>query len=121
MLEEEVLDTHKLVMDSTTKFLNDAHSVFSATHEVDYDQEGKTKSSPFALVSIGFCLLPLLSFTLHYIKWCIFVKKKNELNVHKVFFSFCVYSYRTNYSFLFLSIKTIFENKDFIYTFNMRI
>ncbi|XP_018357909.1 PREDICTED: kinesin-like protein Klp10A isoform X2 [Trachymyrmex cornetzi] len=39
MLEEEVLDTHKLVMDNTTKFLNDAHSVFSATHEVDYDQE----------------------------------------------------------------------------------
>ncbi|XP_025987733.1 kinesin-like protein KIF2A isoform X4 [Solenopsis invicta] len=39
MLEEEVLDTHKLVVDNTTKFLNDAHSVFSATHEVDYDQE----------------------------------------------------------------------------------
>ncbi|XP_032668160.1 uncharacterized protein LOC116842700 isoform X3 [Odontomachus brunneus] len=48
MLEEEVLDRHKLVMDSTTKFLNDAHSVFSATHEVDYDQEdsrGKTKAN----------------------------------------------------------------------------
>lgn len=41
MLEEEVLDTHKVVMDHTTKFLNDAHNVFSATHEVDYDQEGK--------------------------------------------------------------------------------
>ncbi|XP_012275898.1 kinesin-like protein Klp10A isoform X2 [Orussus abietinus] len=39
MLEEEVLDTHKVVMDTTTRFLNDAHSVFSATHEVDYDQE----------------------------------------------------------------------------------
>ncbi|XP_020290514.1 kinesin-related protein 13-like isoform X3 [Pseudomyrmex gracilis] len=48
MLEEEVLDTHKLVMDNTTKFLNDAHSVFSATHEVDYDQEdshNKTKAN----------------------------------------------------------------------------
>ncbi|XP_071650057.1 uncharacterized protein Klp10a isoform X3 [Temnothorax longispinosus] len=48
MLEEEVLDTHKLVMDNTTKFLNDAHSVFSATHEVDYDQEdtrSKTKAN----------------------------------------------------------------------------
>lgn len=42
MLEEEVLDTHKMVMDQTTRFLNDAHSVFSVTHEVDYDQEGKT-------------------------------------------------------------------------------
>lgn len=31
-----------MVMDNTTRFLNDAHSVFSATHEVDYDQEGKT-------------------------------------------------------------------------------
>ncbi|XP_046602236.1 uncharacterized protein LOC107218539 isoform X4 [Neodiprion lecontei] len=39
LLEEEVLDTHKLVVDNTTRFLNDAHSVFSATHEVDYDQE----------------------------------------------------------------------------------
>lgn len=39
MLEEEVLDTHKMVMDNTTRFLNEAHSVFSATHEVDYDQE----------------------------------------------------------------------------------
>lgn len=39
MLEEEVLDTHKMVMDQTTRFLNDAHSVFSVTHEVDYDQE----------------------------------------------------------------------------------
>nr|XP_012235503.1 PREDICTED: kinesin-like protein Klp10A isoform X7 [Linepithema humile] len=39
LLEEEVLDTHKLVMDDTTKFLNDSHSLFSATHEVDYDQE----------------------------------------------------------------------------------
>ncbi|XP_028047996.2 uncharacterized protein LOC105828305 isoform X3 [Monomorium pharaonis] len=48
LLEEEVLDTHKLVMDNTTKFLNDAHSVFSATHEVDYDQEdtrSKTKAN----------------------------------------------------------------------------
>lgn len=41
MLEEEVLDTHKAVMENTTSFLNDAHSVFSATHEVDYDTEGK--------------------------------------------------------------------------------
>jgi len=48
MLEEEVLDTHKLVMDNTTKFLNDAHSVFSATHEVDYDQEGKMNLFAFA-------------------------------------------------------------------------
>ncbi|XP_015112176.1 kinesin-like protein KIF2A isoform X4 [Diachasma alloeum] len=39
LMEEEVLDTHKLVMDNTTRFLNDAHGVFSATHEVDYDQE----------------------------------------------------------------------------------
>ncbi|XP_076166795.1 kinesin-like protein 10A isoform X2 [Ptiloglossa arizonensis] len=39
MLEEEVLDTHKMVMEGTTRFLNDAHTVFSATHEVDYDQE----------------------------------------------------------------------------------
>ncbi|KYN39740.1 Kinesin-like protein Klp10A [Trachymyrmex septentrionalis] len=48
LLEEEVLDTHKLVMDNSTKFLNDAHSVFSATHEVDYDQEdmrSKTKAN----------------------------------------------------------------------------
>lgn len=56
MLEEEVLDTHKLVMDNTTKFLNDAHSVFSATHEVDYDQEGKMNLFAFAHLrfSIGF-------------------------------------------------------------------
>ncbi|KAK0081669.1 hypothetical protein PV326_007554 [Microctonus aethiopoides] len=39
LMEEEVLDTHKLVMDSTTKFLNDGHGIFSTTHEVDYDQE----------------------------------------------------------------------------------
>lgn len=58
MLEEEVLDTHKLVMDNTTKFLNDAHSVFSATHEVDYDQEGKMNLFAFARLrfSIGFPL-----------------------------------------------------------------
>lgn len=57
MLEEEVLDTHKLVMDNTTKFLNDSHSVFSATHEVDYDQEGKPNPHlPFAHLrfSVGF-------------------------------------------------------------------
>jgi hypothetical protein len=40
MLEEEVLDTHKLVMDDTSKFLNNAHGIFSMTHDVDYDQEG---------------------------------------------------------------------------------
>ena len=40
MLEEEVLDTHKSVMDETTKFLNIAHNLFTTTHEVDYDQEG---------------------------------------------------------------------------------
>ncbi|XP_050466207.1 uncharacterized protein LOC126859218 isoform X3 [Cataglyphis hispanica] len=54
MLEEEVLDTHKLVMDNTTKFLNDAHSVFSATHEVDYDQEdtrSKTKANSTVLLN----------------------------------------------------------------------
>ncbi|XP_011503871.1 PREDICTED: kinesin-like protein Klp10A [Ceratosolen solmsi marchali] len=39
ILEEEVLDTHKLVVDNTSKFLNNAHSIFSITHEVDYDQE----------------------------------------------------------------------------------
>lgn len=66
LLEEEVLDTHKLVMDSTTKFLNGAHSVFSATHEVDYDQEGKAYSSPFArffftsfVLLLSFCTLRL--------------------------------------------------------------
>lgn len=42
MLEEEVLDTHKMVMDHTTRFLDGARNVFSTTHEVDYDQEGKT-------------------------------------------------------------------------------
>lgn len=39
MLEEEVLDTHKMVMDHTNRFLDDARNVFSTTHEVDYDQE----------------------------------------------------------------------------------
>ncbi|OXU30270.1 hypothetical protein TSAR_003405 [Trichomalopsis sarcophagae] len=43
MLEEEVLDMHKLVMDDTTKFLNVAHDIFSITHEVDYDQEDYAK------------------------------------------------------------------------------
>ncbi|KAK0178251.1 hypothetical protein PV328_002220 [Microctonus aethiopoides] len=43
LMEEEVLDTHKLVMDSTTKFLNDGHGIFSTTHEVDYDQEAYAK------------------------------------------------------------------------------
>ena len=42
MLEEEVLDTHKMVMDHTNRFLDGARNVFSTTHEVDYDQEGKT-------------------------------------------------------------------------------
>lgn len=42
MLEEEVLDTHKMVMDHTNRFVDDARNVFSMTHEVDYDQEGKT-------------------------------------------------------------------------------
>lgn len=41
ILEEEVLDTHKAVIDQTGRFLNSAHSVFTATHEVDYDQDGK--------------------------------------------------------------------------------
>jgi len=60
MLEEEVLDTHKVVMDSTTKFLNDSHSVFSATHEVDYDQEGK--SNPFSFARLRFSIgLPFIS------------------------------------------------------------
>ncbi|XP_015440199.1 PREDICTED: kinesin-like protein Klp10A [Dufourea novaeangliae] len=39
LLEEEVLDTHKMVIENTTGFLNDARTVFSGTHEVDYDQE----------------------------------------------------------------------------------
>ncbi|XP_043518853.1 kinesin-like protein Klp10A isoform X2 [Frieseomelitta varia] len=46
MLEEEVLDTHKMVMDHTNRFLDGARNVFSTTHEVDYDQEdshGKDK------------------------------------------------------------------------------
>ncbi|XP_015585098.1 kinesin-like protein Klp10A isoform X3 [Cephus cinctus] len=54
LLEEEVLDKHKVVMDNTTKFLNDAHSVFSATHEVDYDQEdtrAKTKANSIFTLS----------------------------------------------------------------------
>ncbi|XP_012235498.1 uncharacterized protein [Linepithema humile] len=54
LLEEEVLDTHKLVMDDTTKFLNDSHSLFSATHEVDYDQEdsrSKTKANAIAMLN----------------------------------------------------------------------
>ncbi|XP_034940738.1 kinesin-like protein KIF2A isoform X2 [Chelonus insularis] len=42
-MEEEVLDTHKLVIDNTNKFLNEAHQVFSATYEVDYDQEAYAK------------------------------------------------------------------------------
>lgn len=41
LMEEEVLDSHKAVMDGTTGFLNDAHKVFCTTHDVDYDQEGK--------------------------------------------------------------------------------
>lgn len=49
-MEEEVLDTHKIVMDNTTKFLNEAHDTFSATHEVDYDQEGKDDFTLFAHV-----------------------------------------------------------------------
>lgn len=39
LLEEEVLDTHKMIIDNSTRFLNDAHGVFSVTHDVDYDQE----------------------------------------------------------------------------------
>lgn len=72
MLEEEVLDTHKLVMDNTTKFLNDAHSVFSATHEVDYDQEGKMNLFAFARLrfSIGlpssFLLLRCIDRSVHF-------------------------------------------------------
>jgi len=67
MLEEEVLDTHKLVMDNTTKFLNDAHSVFSATHEVDYDQEGTTNLFLFALLFTffyWFSVTALISYTI---------------------------------------------------------
>jgi len=66
-----VLDTHKVVMDSTTKFLNDSHSVFSATHEVDYDQEGKSNLFSFARLrfSVGFpfvsALVFFFFFTLH--------------------------------------------------------
>ena len=41
LLEEEVLDTHKLVMDDSAKFLKAAHSLFNITDEVDYDQEGE--------------------------------------------------------------------------------
>ncbi|XP_011314605.1 kinesin-like protein Klp10A isoform X2 [Fopius arisanus] len=39
LMEEEVLDTHKLVMENTPRFLNAARGVFTTTHEVDYDQE----------------------------------------------------------------------------------
>ncbi|XP_026670826.1 kinesin-like protein KIF2A isoform X2 [Ceratina calcarata] len=39
MLEEEILETHKMVMDDTTRFMDDARNVFTMTHEVDYDQE----------------------------------------------------------------------------------
>ncbi|XP_008543363.1 kinesin-like protein Klp10A isoform X4 [Microplitis demolitor] len=43
LMEEEVLDTHKAVIENSNQFLNDAHEVFSATHEVDYDQEAYAK------------------------------------------------------------------------------
>lgn len=56
LLEEEVLDTHKLVVDNTTRFLNDAHSVFSTTHEVDYDQEGM-------FISCYYCYVFLITYT----------------------------------------------------------
>ncbi|XP_063990933.1 kinesin-like protein Klp10A isoform X3 [Diachasmimorpha longicaudata] len=46
LMEEEVLDTHKLVIDNATKFLNDAHGLFSATHQVDYDQEDASPNPP---------------------------------------------------------------------------
>lgn len=58
-----MLDRHKLVMDNTTKFLNDAHSVFSATHEVDYDQEGKTNSSS---VFARLFFVSIIGFTFRY-------------------------------------------------------
>lgn len=57
MMEEKILDTHKAVMDNTTKFLNDSHSVFTATHEVDYDQEGK---SLFVTYNYWICCLVCL-------------------------------------------------------------
>jgi len=66
MLEEEVLDTHKLVMDNTTKFLNDAHSVFSATHEVDYDQEGKTNLFVFITFYVFFIGFPFVTALISY-------------------------------------------------------
>lgn len=81
MLEEEVLDTHKLVMDNTTKFLNDAHSVFSATHEVDYDQEGKINLFAFARLRLRFFIgfsLPLLFLVLRCTEQYTLVKK-NEI------------------------------------------
>lgn len=68
MLEEEVLDTHKLVMDNTTKFLNDAHGLFSATHEVDYDQEGKTNS--FAHLCFFYWLPVCYCFNFSYTALC---------------------------------------------------
>lgn len=90
MLEEEVLDTHKLVMDNTTKFLNDAHSVFSATHEVDYDQEGKMNLFVFACLrfSISFPF-PLLFLVLRYTDRCTFVKKNEVFTACILLFHIC--------------------------------
>lgn len=91
MLEEEVLDTHKMVMDQTTRFLNDAHSVFSVTHEVDYDQEGKTvkphlpidDSKPYCILyrtyhlDIESCSLARV-FCTHHVHACTYASTRNE-------------------------------------------
>lgn len=68
MLEEEVLDTHKMVMDQTTRFLNDAHSVFSVTHEVDYDQEGKTVKPHLTIPNPSYST-PSISCSLAYLAY----------------------------------------------------
>lgn len=41
MLEDDVLDTHKSVMEATAQWHARDGQLLSATHEVDYDQDGE--------------------------------------------------------------------------------
>lgn len=105
LMEEEVLDSHKAVMDSTTGFLNDAHKVFCTTHDVDYDQEGKnnfviySKHTRFSIVYWVVVLITLL-FSTHHVREKLFIYK-----THGVFF--CA-----------LLLKTLFATGWFVQTTN---
>jgi hypothetical protein len=62
-MEEDVLDSHKLVLDQIPKWHQACATLLAMTNEVDYDVDGKV---PFTLVSLIF--VNLFCFSLAYVQ-----------------------------------------------------